>query len=110
MSFGETESPMSLPSREDSAPPPKISVRPIAGTWHQPLFLTRDRWFESGSLHRGVSISAGSSHGRPRQHRQRTHRQEDLAPLLFQDLRIGEGAPVDAKDAAGAIVDDQVLH
>src|ERR1700730_11215527 len=24
----------------------------IAGTWHRPLFLTRDRWFESGSLHR----------------------------------------------------------
>jgi hypothetical protein len=23
----------------------------IAGTWHRPLFLTRDRWFESGSLH-----------------------------------------------------------
>src|SRR5438045_1583762 len=27
MSFGETESSMSLPSREDSAPPPKVSVR-----------------------------------------------------------------------------------
>src|SRR6476619_843314 len=26
----------------------------IAGTWHRPLFLTRDRWFESGSLHRRV--------------------------------------------------------
>src|SRR6266446_2710392 len=26
----------------------------IAGTWHRPLFLTRDRWFESGSLQRGV--------------------------------------------------------
>src|ERR1700736_2492960 len=25
---------------------------PIAGTWHRPLFLTRDRWFESGSLQR----------------------------------------------------------
>src|SRR5439155_4131192 len=24
----------------------------IAGTWHRPLFLTRDRWFGSGSLHR----------------------------------------------------------
>jgi len=24
----------------------------IAGTWHRPLFLTRDRWFESGSLQR----------------------------------------------------------
>src|SRR5712671_5550920 len=47
----------------------------------------RDRGFESRFLHRGVSISAGSSHGRPRQHRQRTHCQEDLAPLLFQDLR-----------------------
>src|SRR5438270_1699284 len=22
----------------------------IAGTWHRPLFLTRDRWFESTSL------------------------------------------------------------
>src|SRR4029077_7317029 len=22
----------------------------IPGTWHRPLFLTRDRWFESGSL------------------------------------------------------------
>jgi hypothetical protein len=28
MPFGETESSMSLPSREDSAPPPKVSVRP----------------------------------------------------------------------------------
>src|SRR3984893_8326004 len=27
----------------------------IAGTWHRPLFLTRDRWFESGSLQRRVS-------------------------------------------------------
>jgi hypothetical protein len=27
---------------------------PIAGTWHRPLFLTRDRWFESGSLQRRV--------------------------------------------------------
>src|SRR5712671_2914534 len=27
----------------------------IAGTWHRPLFLTRDRWFESGSLQRGVN-------------------------------------------------------
>jgi hypothetical protein len=26
----------------------------IAGTWHRPLFLTRDRWFESGSLQRRV--------------------------------------------------------
>src|SRR5580700_10152381 len=26
----------------------------IAGTWHRPLFLTRDRWFESTSLHRRV--------------------------------------------------------
>src|SRR5438876_11705021 len=26
----------------------------IAGTWHRPLFLMRDRWFESGSLHRCV--------------------------------------------------------
>jgi hypothetical protein len=58
MSFGETESSMSLPSREDSVPPLKVSVRPppglIAGTWHRPLFLTRDRWFESGSLQRRV--------------------------------------------------------
>jgi hypothetical protein len=28
MSFGETESSMSLPSREESASPPKVSVRP----------------------------------------------------------------------------------
>jgi hypothetical protein len=27
--LGETESSMSLPSREDSTPPPKVSVRPI---------------------------------------------------------------------------------
>ena len=27
----------------------------IAGTWHRPLFLTRDRWFESGSLQRRVT-------------------------------------------------------
>src|ERR1700730_16446528 len=26
----------------------------IAGTWHRPLFLTRDRWFESISLQRRV--------------------------------------------------------
>src|SRR5580700_9382421 len=26
----------------------------IAGTWHRPLFLTRDRWFESGSLQQRV--------------------------------------------------------
>src|SRR5207249_3023503 len=70
MSFGETESSMSLPSREDSAPPPKVSVRPppglIAGTWHRPLFLMRDRWFESGSLQRGVRCEpdfGGESHG-----------------------------------------------
>jgi hypothetical protein len=25
------------------------------GSWHRPLFLTRDRWFESGSLQRRVS-------------------------------------------------------
>jgi hypothetical protein len=29
----------------------------IAGTWHRPLFLTRDRWFESGSLRRRVSLT-----------------------------------------------------
>ena len=28
----------------------------IAGTWHRLLFLTRDRWFESGSLHRRVGL------------------------------------------------------
>jgi hypothetical protein len=58
MSFGETESSMSLPSKEVSAPPPKVSVRSprvlIAETWHRPLFLTRDRWFETGSLLRRV--------------------------------------------------------
>src|SRR5258708_28077514 len=27
-----------------------------AGTWHRPLFLTRNRWFESTSLHRRVSL------------------------------------------------------
>src|SRR4029077_3584042 len=30
-----------------------------AGTWHRPLFLTRDRWFESGSLH-GESVLTGA--------------------------------------------------
>jgi len=29
----------------------------IAGTWHRPLFLTRDRWFESGSLRRPVCLT-----------------------------------------------------
>jgi len=29
----------------------------IAGTWHRPLFLTRDRWFESGSLQQTVRFS-----------------------------------------------------
>src|SRR4029077_15240502 len=33
----------------------------IAGNWHRPLFLTRDRWFESGSLERRVRLSAGIS-------------------------------------------------
>src|ERR1700730_18841282 len=35
---------------------PKCSTYPglIAGTWHRPLFLARDRWFESSSLHRRV--------------------------------------------------------
>ena len=32
MSFGETENSMSLPSREDSAPPLKVSVRPVDET------------------------------------------------------------------------------
>src|SRR5436190_817802 len=31
----------------------------IAGTWHRPLFLTRDRWFESTSLQRGVCVRTG---------------------------------------------------
>src|ERR1700730_6586105 len=34
----------------------------IAGTWHRPLFLTRDRWFESGSLRR-ESVLSGAFHG-----------------------------------------------
>src|SRR5882762_7327508 len=63
MSFGETESSMSLPSREDSdtSSQSQCSTDPglIAGTWHRPLFLTRDRWFESGSLHRRVSYGSG---------------------------------------------------
>src|SRR5438132_9300024 len=58
MSFGETESSMSLPSREDSgtSSQSQCSTAPglIAGTWHRPLFLTRDRWFESGSLQQRV--------------------------------------------------------
>src|SRR4029077_12051126 len=33
----------------------------IAGTWHRPLFLTRDRWFESGSLQRRVCLSPVSA-------------------------------------------------
>src|ERR1700730_2424498 len=32
----------------------------IAGTWHRPLFPTRDRWFESGSLQRRVCCEPGS--------------------------------------------------
>src|SRR5207253_8253893 len=48
LSLGETESSMSLPSREDSAP----ASRTQGST--RPLFLTRDRWFESGSLHQRV--------------------------------------------------------
>src|SRR4029077_17613596 len=32
----------------------------IAGTWHRPLFLTRDRWFESASLQRRVCLSTRS--------------------------------------------------
>ena len=34
----------------------------IAGTWHRPLFLTRDRWFESTSLRHGVCLT-GARHG-----------------------------------------------
>src|SRR5438309_7376265 len=30
----------------------------IAGTWHRPLFLTRDRWFESTSLQQRVTSVA----------------------------------------------------
>ena len=33
----------------------------IAGTWHRPLFLTRDGWFESGSLQRRVCLSPGAA-------------------------------------------------
>src|SRR6267143_6336343 len=59
MSFGETESSMSLPSREglSTSSQSQCSTDPglIAGTWHRPLFLTRDRWFESGSLQQRVS-------------------------------------------------------
>src|SRR5438034_5905660 len=58
MSFGEAESSMSLPSREDSSTSSQsqcsTNLGLIAGTWHRPLFLTRDRWFESGSLLRRV--------------------------------------------------------
>src|ERR1700756_554644 len=36
----------------------------IAGTWHRPLFLTRDRWFESGSLHRRVRQQTGAGNDR----------------------------------------------
>ena len=35
----------------------------IAGTWHRPLFLTRDRWFESGSLQRRVRLSPRAAFG-----------------------------------------------
>ena len=38
----------------------------IAGTWHRPLFLTRDRWFESTSLQRrdGMGQAARRWHHR----------------------------------------------
>src|SRR4029077_12108676 len=46
-----------LQGRPSTSSESQCSTAPglIAGTWHRPLFLTRDRWFESGSLHRGVS-------------------------------------------------------
>src|SRR5206468_8459463 len=46
----------------------------IAGTWHSPLFLTRDRWFESGSLNRRVHS--------PREPGGRTERSRMLGLLL----------------------------
>src|SRR5437762_13403106 len=62
MSFGETESSMSaLQGRLSTSSQSQCSTDRglIAGTWHRPLFLTRDRWFESGSLHRRVSYGSG---------------------------------------------------
>src|SRR5712671_6807143 len=54
MSFGETESSMCLcpPGKTQHLLPKSVFDDPclIAGTWHRPLFLTRDRWLESGSL------------------------------------------------------------
>src|SRR5437660_6778021 len=46
------------PPGKDAAPPPKVSVRPPPD-WARPLFLTRDRWFEAGSLQRQVSSELG---------------------------------------------------
>jgi hypothetical protein len=47
---------LSLPGKNQHLLPKSVFDDPglIAGTWHRPLFLTRDRWFESGSLQRGV--------------------------------------------------------
>src|SRR6202047_3949284 len=65
MSFGETESSMSLAleGRLSTSFQSPWSTDPglIAGTWHRPLFLTRDRWFESGSLQRRVRLSPGAA-------------------------------------------------
>ena len=61
MSFGETESfdASALQGRLSTSSQSQCSTDPglIAGTWHRPLFLTRDRWFESGSLRRRVSLT-----------------------------------------------------
>src|ERR1700730_7895070 len=47
---------MSLQGRLSTSFQSQCSTDPslIAGTWHRPLFLTRDRWFESGSLQHRV--------------------------------------------------------
>src|SRR5215813_7067679 len=96
MSFGDNESSMSLPSREDSHSPCSTDPGLIAGTWHRPLFLTRDGWFESTSLQRRVRrtlfrVEAGFSGFTA------MLTMHQFVPRLFEELAdIVLGHPIDA--------------
>src|SRR4029077_5872843 len=65
MSFGETESSMSLPSRKTQHLLPKsVFDRSGSDRWNlaSTTFLTWDRWFESGSLQRRVRCELRAPH------------------------------------------------
>jgi hypothetical protein len=112
MSFGETESSMSLPSGKTQHLLPKsVFDRPgsDAGTWHRPLFLMRDRWFESRSLQRGVQCEPDfrgrvPSDGRRWDFRQR---QPSAASASGAHLRGGSAATRSVCHARWSGADDR---